>query len=58
MTGLDALILAVGHEAYGRLALDGLRERFAPGAAPLILDVRGFWNKDKARELGYAYWRL
>ena len=58
MRDLDALVLAVGHDAYAALPLEGLAARFRQGATPLVLDVKGVWKKEKARELGYAYWRL
>jgi UDP-N-acetyl-D-galactosamine dehydrogenase len=58
LVGLDALILAVGHQAYADLSLAELSERFKNPGTPLLLDIKGFWNKEQAESLGYGYWCL
>lgn len=58
MTGLDAAILAVNHEAYAGLTLDSLRSRFARPEHAVLLDLKGRWNAAEASAAGFAYWRL
>jgi UDP-N-acetyl-D-galactosamine dehydrogenase len=55
---LDALILAVPHEAFRKLSLESLAGRFKKGGRVLLLDIKNFWNRDKALALGYNYWSL
>lgn len=57
-TGLDALILAVPHEAYRALDLPTLAAMFAPGQAPLLLDLKGFFDRRAALDAGFDLWRL
>jgi UDP-N-acetyl-D-galactosamine dehydrogenase len=58
LRGLDALILAVGHEQYKALGLDELRGWFKDRQAPLVLDVKGFFDPAAMRAAGYRFWRL
>ena len=58
LTELDAIILAVGHEAFTRLRPEDIAFRFADKGAVVVLDVKSFWNKHAMLENGYAYWRL
>lgn len=58
LTDLDALILAVGHEAYASLTPQDLAAKFADRDALVILDVKSFWDREAMREIGCAYWRL
>ena len=58
MVNLDALVLAVGHEAYASLKPEDLSSKFADKNAVVVLDVKGFWKRDIMQSLGHAYWRL
>ncbi len=58
LRGLDALILAVGHAQYKALGLDELRGWFRDGSAPLVLDVKGFFDPATTRAAGFRLWRL
>ena len=58
---LDALILAVPHEAYitaGELELEALRRRFAVPERALLMDVKGHFTPGAAAGAGLTYWRL
>lgn len=58
LTELDALILAVGHEEFSRIAPETVATRFADADSVVVLDVKSFWDKESMRALGHAYWRL
>ena len=62
MRDLDAAILAVAHEEYLRMGLQGLRASFAgPGpdtGKALLLDIKGLWKREEAEKAGFSYWRL
>jgi UDP-N-acetyl-D-galactosamine dehydrogenase len=58
MRQLDAVVLAVPHALYASWPLESLESRFVPGARPIVLDIKGIWDKNHAEELNYDYWRL
>jgi len=55
---VDAVILAVPHQCFGELSLEKLAGFCRKEAAPVVIDVRGVFDQDKAAELGIRYWRL
>ena len=55
---LDALVLAVPHKAYHSLAPAWLRARFARPERALIMDVKGFFDREALAEAGIALWRM
>ncbi len=54
---LDALILAVGHEGFKNISTEQLRQMFA-GKEVILLDIKGFCNKQQMLEAGFTFWRL
>jgi UDPglucose 6-dehydrogenase/UDP-N-acetyl-D-galactosamine dehydrogenase len=50
---MDCLILAVVHNAFSRLTLDRLAEIM--NDKPILIDVRGFFDKKEAEEKGFYY---
>ena len=56
--GVDALILAVSHKAYRSLTPADLRTRFARPERALIMDVKGFFDREALAEAGISLWRL
>ncbi|MEG2140777.1 MAG: nucleotide sugar dehydrogenase [Bilophila sp.] len=61
LTGLDALILAVPHQAYADAAVllpDALRQRFVVPDKALLLDVKGYFTPAEAANAGIEFWRL
>jgi UDP-N-acetyl-D-galactosamine dehydrogenase len=55
---LDALILAVPHKAYRTLSPAELRARFARPERALLMDAKGFFNREAMAEAGITLWRL
>ena len=58
MERLDAVIHAVAHAEFAGLSLEQMKSWFKRPQEPILLDVKGAWSPAKARETGYAYWRL
>ena len=58
ISNLDALIIAVSHDFYKLFSLDSLNKFFNPSITPVLIDVKGLFEKDKAKNLNYLYWRL
>lgn len=54
---VDAIILAVPHQEYLILKLDDLKKKYS-NAHPILIDVKGIFEKKEAEDLGYLYWRL
>ena len=57
LDGVDAVILAVAHEAYRQLGLAGMA-RFCKAQPPIFVDVKSTFSPAEARKLGLKYWRL
>lgn len=55
---LDAVALAVGHSAYKDLCPDGLAAFFEDPASGIVMDVKGFFDREAVKSLGMDYWRL
>lgn len=58
LANLDAVILAVGHDAYKAVKPENLAARFADKNAMVVLDVKGFWDKTELEKTGCTHWRL
>ncbi len=54
---VDAVIVAVAHEPYRRLALTDLVGLCREGD-PILVDIKGMYPPAEARALGIRYWRL
>ena len=55
---LDALIIAVNHDAFKALTLDAIATWFRPTVEPILIDVKGVFERTAAETAGYRYWRL
>lgn len=55
---LDAVILAVGHEAYKDINPDMLQGFFPAPGSGIVLDVKGFFDRETIKRHGLEYWRL
>jgi UDP-N-acetyl-D-galactosamine dehydrogenase len=55
---LDALILAVAHDAYKDLSLTDIAGWFRPGANLVLIDVKGLYDREAVTAAGFATWRL
>ena len=54
---MDAIILAVAHDAFKVFDPAGMNQYYAPGKK-IILDVKGIFNRSDFEDAGYVYWRL
>ena len=54
---MDAVILAVAHDAFKSLSPTDLNKFFAPGKN-VLLDIKGIFDRRDCEEAGYLYWRL
>lgn len=57
LRGLDAIIIAVAHDEFRKLALKDLSCMFAEDKK-VILDVKSIKDKYEAEKLGFIYWNL
>ena len=55
---LDALILAVSHDEYRSLTADEIKTWFADADNALVMDVKGFFDRDAMAAGGVTLWRL
>jgi UDP-N-acetyl-D-galactosamine dehydrogenase len=58
LSGLEAVIAAVGHEAYKDLTADTIKAMFQNPASGLVMDIRGALDKNSIEAAGLSYWRL
>lgn len=59
--GMDALIIAVPHNEYRDLTLEELKSLFKEkhlNNKPVLIDVKGLFDKVESENAGYNYWRL
>ena len=54
---VDAVIVAVAHQAYQHLGLAGIAGLCRKGR-PIVVDVKAIFDPEEARRLGIHYWRL
>ena len=56
----DCVIIAVAHDQFKDLGLEGIDKLFIQGEnkSKVIIDVKGLLNKEKVDMAGYRYWRL
>ena len=57
---MDCVIVAVAHDDFRRLGLDGMEKLFAPMKQDekVLIDVKGIFDRHEAKQRGLAYWRL
>ena len=57
---MDCVIVAVAHDDFRRLGLDGVEKLFAPmkQEEKVLIDVKGIFDRHEAKRRGLAYWRL
>lgn len=54
---VDALVVAVGHDEYRTMKLEVLKN-FLKGQKPLLVDVKGLFDRKQAEALGLTVFRL
>lgn len=57
LAGVDAIILAVPHEAYETLGLNEILKLGADGD-PIVIDLKSIFDLKAAKRLSSKYWRL
>ena len=50
---LDAIILAVAHDAFKEITLDKLKAIM--NTNPILIDVRGVFDAERAKKAGFYY---
>ena len=64
---VDAVICAVAHNEFRKLSLQEIKRWYCKNVAansddcedrPVLIDVKGIFDRKEADELGYLYWRL
>ena len=53
---MDAVILAVAHEAFSSFTMEQVDSFFANGKK-VLLDLKGLLNRKEYEKAGYSYWR-
>ncbi len=54
---VDAIVAAVPHSEFAEINLEALKEKYTDGHY-ILMDVRGMYDKCRAAECGFTYWRL
>jgi len=52
-TRVDCIILAVAHDAFKAITLDKLKNIM--NATPILIDIRGVFDAEEARGIGFFY---
>ncbi|MCF6465678.1 nucleotide sugar dehydrogenase [Clostridium sp. Cult2] len=55
---VDAIIFAVPHEYFYKYTLNSIKFMYALDKKPVLIDIKGIFDKNEAEFLGYNYWRL
>ena len=55
---LDALVLAVSHDEYKAIPMSELKSWFGDPGKALVIDVKGFFDREVLDAENIAYWRL
>ncbi len=55
---VDGIIFAVSHEEFFKYSLDDIKLMYAQDKEPVLIDVKGIFDKKEAESLGYNYWML
>lgn len=54
---MDAVIVAVAHDAFSRFTVADIDVMFGEGTK-VLLDIKGLLDRSEYEKAGYAYWRL
>jgi UDP-N-acetyl-D-glucosamine/UDP-N-acetyl-D-galactosamine dehydrogenase len=57
LNDLDAIIMAVPHKEFAFIELGDLKKKYW-NHKPVLIDVKGFFDKDMSNSMNYLYWRL
>lgn len=54
---MDAVVLAVAHDAFAHFSMADIDKLFGEGQK-VLLDLKGLLNRAEYEKAGYSYWRL
>ncbi|MBE7077436.1 MAG: nucleotide sugar dehydrogenase [Clostridiales bacterium] len=54
---MDAVVLAVAHDAFAHFTIADMDKLFGEGKK-VLLDIKGLLNRTEYEKAGYSYWRL
>ena len=55
----DAVVVAVRHKQFiEKFSLDKCKKLIENGDHPVLIDIKGVYNREKAISEGFLYWRL
>jgi UDP-N-acetyl-D-glucosamine/UDP-N-acetyl-D-galactosamine dehydrogenase len=54
---MDAIVVAVPHEEFKTMTLENIKKMFR-SKGPVLIDVKGLFDRKEAELLEYLYWRL
>ena len=54
---MDAVVLAVAHDAFAHFTIADMDKLFGAGKK-VLLDIKGLLNRTEYEKAGYSYWRL
>ncbi len=55
---MDCLIFAVAHGEYRAMSIDEIKRFYFSGTKPVLIDVKGIFNRKEAEHAGFAYWAM
>ena len=58
--GMDAVILAVSHDAFKTLTMKEIDKFYLVNSdkTKVLIDIKGILNRKEYEKAGYVYWRL
>ena len=56
--GMDAIVVAVPHEDYKSIKLEELSDLYSHIDNKVLIDIKGIYSIEEAKENSYKYWRL
>ncbi len=57
LRNVHAVIVAVAHDEYRKLGLKKIAG-FCEDGVPLVIDIKGMFHPEEAKDMGIRYWRL
>ncbi len=59
ISGVDCIIVAVAHNEFRKMGVEGITHLFKIGSCPKVLiDVKGILNVNELDNAGISWWRL
>lgn len=55
---VDSVIVAVAHDSFKKYSLEKILQWYNSSSEPVLIDIKGFYDKETAKKMGFIYWRL